>query len=209
MRNYCRARALHKGVDYAYRVQDEGFGIDRQNVSATSVAKRDYLVYSRNQDENMPAADLPESYRMSIWQPGWLSLFPNGIAQSRYLVWWLFDRLGIFRPGYFKVVSILSPTGALVFRGASFPKWWRTPFMPAGDVQIGDLWTHPEFRNRTFARCGVFALVASPYPEVQRFWYICHRNNLASIALAKSCGFSVNHAARRAPDGIFGQYVDG
>ena len=168
---------------------------DRIGNQMTANAK--FLVYQLSEDRKNISNTEASEYSIILWQPQWLSFYPKGCFQFRFLAWWLFDRLGIFEKQRFLIFYILAINGTLLFRGACFPTWWRTPFIPPGDIQLGDLWTHPDHRNKGIACFAVATMLKALPPDIRHVWYICRETNKASISLARKSGFSLAFLARR------------
>ena len=61
--------------------------------------------------------------------------------------------------------------------------------MSKNDLQIGDVWTHPEHRGRGLATYGLREIVRRRWVAGRRFWYVVDTGNGASIRVAEKAGF--------------------
>jgi len=141
------------------------------------------------------------------WRPA-SDGFPWGSAH-RNGAWWALARLGLFARDGFAALSLWR-SDTLVHRLIVTPRWYRFPFMDTGDLQIGDLWTHPEARRQGLARHAigeVHRMLAAPGT---RFWYVVDSGNRASVRLIETCGYRLVGTGRRtAPFGLraLGRFV--
>jgi RimJ/RimL family protein N-acetyltransferase len=145
---------------------------------------------------------------LEIWRPGIAKILPPGVSDRSYAVWWLFHHLRVFRGREYSVV-LARVGGALVHRTGLFPPYFRFPFMAREDLQIGDVWTAPEFRRRGIASAALrHALVTCARPG-RRIWYIVAEDNTASIRTAEKIGMQrvgVGERTRRLGVGLLGAY---
>lgn len=141
------------------------------------------------------------------WRPA-VDGLPVG-GPTRNLAWWGLARLGLFADARFAELS-LRRGGTVVHRLIVTPRWHRFPFMRPGDLQIGDLWTHPDARRQGLARDAVAEAHRMFGGAGTRFWYVVAADNRASVRLIRSCGYAlVAQGARTAPLGIraIGRFV--
>lgn len=131
---------------------------------------------------------------------------------SRRLVnywWWALARAGGFsRPGF--AVLRIERAGRTVQRLIVSPRWYRFPFMGAGDLQIGDVWTSPEARRRKLATAAIAEAHRRFARGGTRIWYVADERNGPSAAFARACGcrlVAVGRRTRRFGTALFGQYV--
>lgn len=150
---------------------------------------------------------IPEDFDIRLWRPE-DGLPPRGPKQKQNLLWWLLSKGGLFsRPGFAE--TTLWARGRMVQRLIVTPGWWRFPFMAGNDLQIGDVWTAPEYRGQGLAQTAVGEAQRLVAGQTQRLWYVTDSRNEASIRLAQSCGFAfVGTGVRTAPFGlrIFGRF---
>ena len=140
--------------------------------------------------------DLPSNCEVRIWRPaadGWPA---SGPFLGENLIWFAFDRLGLFASREFEELTIWRG-GRLLHRQIVTPRWLRFPFMAADDVQIGALWTAPEVRRTGFAAAAVAESLRRHARPGRSFWYLVDEENPASIHLAKACGFRLEGKGRR------------
>jgi len=82
--------------------------------------------------------------------------------------------------------------------------------MAASDLQIGDTWTHPDFRNRGLASSALKQIVDLFRIPGLRFWYVVEEENTSSIRAAEKAGFvCVGRGRKTARFGLklLGSYV--
>jgi ribosomal protein S18 acetylase RimI-like enzyme len=85
----------------------------------------------------------------------------------------------------------VSVGGVVVHRTCLFPGYFRFPFMGSDDLQLGDIWTHPEYRNRGMARFAVAQVLSRVSRPGRKLWYLVQDTNTASIRTAERAGFAV------------------
>jgi RimJ/RimL family protein N-acetyltransferase len=142
------------------------------------------------------ATVLPANYSIRLWQPGRDGLPPRESFRPRNLAWWAFARLRLFARDDFAELTIWHK-GQMVHRLIVTPRWHRFPFMGDRDLQIGDLWTHPDARRRGLARAAIGEVLARFGSDSGRYWYVVDSANRASIRLIESCGFRLAGIGRR------------
>ena len=133
---------------------------------------------------------------LSWWRPSLLSWRPPEVPWHPFVSWSLFARLGLFKNNAYSVVS-LKVKGKIVHRSCVLPAFYRFPFMASCDIQIAATWTDPEFRGRGLARNCANAIIRMHCPNRSAIWYIVSSDNLASIKVAESCGFTLVGQGRR------------
>ncbi|NOY39805.1 MAG: GNAT family N-acetyltransferase, partial [Nitrospirae bacterium] len=57
------------------------------------------------------------------------------------------------------------------------------------DLQIGDIWTHPEHMRRGIASFAIQQILLSKGRAGRNFWYVVKRGNLSSIRVIERAGF--------------------
>ena len=125
------------------------------------------------------------------------------------MVWWLFDRLGIFANPHSGVLMILD-ADKIVHRSLVTPRWFRFPEMGRRDLQIGDTWTDPGHRSRGLAKAALAAIHERWEGTYERMWYLVEEGNLPSVRVIENCGYRLAGTGERTrPLGIgaFGRFV--
>lgn len=151
-------------------------------------------------DGAVPVEPAPCDVASEWWRPS-IDGLPVG-GPARNLAWWGLTRLGLFADERFAELS-LRRGDTVVHRLIVTPRWYRFGFMAEGDLQIGDLWTHPDARRQGFARKAIAEAHRVFGRAGTRFWYVVAAENSASAALAESCGYRfVGEGRRTAPLGI-------
>jgi GNAT superfamily N-acetyltransferase len=157
------------------------------------------------EDARDDAPALPPGISLKLWRPSEHTL-PSWSALR--VAYWLQARLGMFADERFAELSLWDG-GVLIHRLIVTPRWRRFPFMEAGDLQLGALWTHPQYRRRGLARIAMAEAHRLFGGPGQRFWYLADSTNLPSTALALASGYRLAGTGRRtAPLGLrlFGQF---
>ena len=156
-------------------------------------------LFFRREPAPAPAAEvkpLADLYRVGVWTPDGIASRPSGCGAMPYAVWTAFHHLRVFKNRGYRVVQVFAGK-APVHRCCVFPPYFRFPFMDPSDLQLGDLWTHPDHRGKGLAACAAgIALGLSPET---RCWYLCKRENEPSISLAERLGFRLVGVGDRRP----------
>jgi RimJ/RimL family protein N-acetyltransferase len=160
---------------------------------------------------NFAAASPPLAPTLQVrcWRPHRDGFPPRRSRRITNLVWWGFARLGVFAESEFAEIGI-EEDGRLLHRLIVTPAWYRFPFMPEGDLQLGDLWTSPQSRRRHLARTAVAEAHRRFGGQTRSFWYVTEADNHASAALARSCGYqlvAVGRRTRRLGTRLLGQFL--
>lgn len=156
-----------------------------------------------------PAPSLPTSVVLRCWRPDSDGYPPRGRRSISNMFWWALTRIGGFARGGFTELRV-ERQGKLLHRLIVTPAWYRFPFMTNGDLQIGDVWTLPDGRRQQLARAAIIEAHHRFGRAGRRFWYVTDATNVASGALARSCGYrlvATGRRTRRLGLRIFGQYV--
>lgn len=138
---------------------------------------------------------LPPGYSLTIWRPGWRAILPPTLG-AKFVLWWLFHRLCIFRNRNYAVLIVLHNERP-VHRTCLIPKYFRWPFMRADDLQVSSTWTDPGHRNLGLARFALEHAVRHWSEKGRAFWYVTHADNAASVAVCSNAGFSLKNMGRR------------
>ncbi len=161
------------------------------------------LFYRLDEERLLRAAPaIPDDVEVRLWRPSTDDLPRAGPCFLTNIVWWVFTKLGLFaRPDFTEVT--LWRDGRLVHRLIVTPRWRRFPFMERDDLQVGDLWTHPDARGNGMARAAVGSAHRLFAGQGRRFWYVVQAENEASVRLIEAFGYKlVGYGRRTAPLGI-------
>lgn len=71
------------------------------------------------------------------------------------------------------------------------PGFFRYPFMATQDLQVGKVFTHPDYRGNGLAAAGVSELVHRCTRPGRTIWYLTSKENPASIRVAEKLGFEL------------------
>lgn len=126
-------------------------------------------------------------FLFTIWKPSWRSFLPPEKGR-KYLLYWIFHVLGIFRNRDYGAV--------LVYRGECLissllvvPAHFKWPFMASGDLQFTYVLTHPDYRGQQLAFHAIqYAMFRLSKPG-RSFWYVTDTGNPSSIKLCEKLGF--------------------
>ena len=138
---------------------------------------------SRGQIDNL-------TYVTYMWRPGLTNIFPPGLLEIKYLVWWLLHYLMIFSNRAYCVLLILDKDKTLIHRSSVFPRYFRFPFMKNNDLQIGDTFTDEKYRGKGIAAYAIQKIVELCKVDNRKFWYIVEENNKSSIRVIEKVGFN-------------------
>jgi len=154
---------------------------------------------------------ISNEFNYYFWYPSINNFAPrnfNGINKVYCLIWWIFIFLHIFTNNEY-CIFLIYYKDTLVHHSYVIPKYYRFPFMSESDVQIGNIWTHPNFRGKGLALFAVnhicknkFNLNSKRNKQIQKIWYLVNKNNLSSIKVAEKAGFKkVGYGSKK---GLFG-----
>ena len=65
-------------------------------------------------------------------------------------------------------------------------------FMNKNDSMLGGIYVNKNFRNRNFATILSIYVLKKTINLYENVFYVCHKDNIASINLAKKCGFEIH-----------------
>lgn len=150
--------------------------------------KETYLVYKLTNTEVPP--------KMDSGNPGFTILRPTiynvlRFAKSHYpfMAWWLFHRCGVFHNKCFIMLCYFE-NNQIVHRTCVFPSFYKFPFMNKEDLQVGEIWTREDYRNRGMATRAIKYILNLDQYNKKTFWYVVGASNSESIRLAERSGFS-------------------
>lgn len=152
--------------------------------------------FYRSDGAQPPSKPVPSGVSAKVWRPLWDGMPPRGSRRTANFLWWALDEAGLFARDGFAELSIWQDE-RIVHRLIVTPRWYRFPFMAAGDLQLGDLWTHPDVRGRGLASAAVAEALRRFGESGTRFWYVARSDNRPSVRLIESCGFTLVGTGRR------------
>jgi RimJ/RimL family protein N-acetyltransferase len=150
-----------------------------------------------------------DSLQAEIWRPSWCGVVPPGVRRRALYAYWLFHYGRVFRNRDYCLV-VIRDQQRVAHYSAAYPGFFRFPFMAADDLQIGAVWTEPEYRGRGLAKIGVDALLAEIGRRERKVWYVVDEENAPSIRVAQNVGFSLVGAGVKQPRfrlSLLGAYV--
>ena len=143
----------------------------------------------------------PSQYRWTLWRPSISGIWPPD-PRITDLAWAAMHFLHLFSNNCYAQL-LAHNEDQLIHRSAVYPRWSRYPFMGVADLQIGNTWTHPEYRRSGLAAAAIRRIVAHYESPDRAFWYVTDSQNHASIATAERAGFErVGLGARHARFGL-------
>jgi RimJ/RimL family protein N-acetyltransferase len=155
-----------------------------------------------------PQSPRIDRYSWKFWRPYGLSVVPRGLPAYPFLVWSLFHHLRFFSNTDYCLFLAFSGK-EVVHRAVVTPGYFRFPFMSKNDLQIGDVWTHPDHRGKGLATYSLREIGGRQWAEGRRFWYIVDVGNSASIRVAEKAGFvkcGEGIRTKRFGQNLFGAY---
>lgn len=156
---------------------------------------------------SVPTVDLV-GLIIEVWRPSLLRLRPKGAPPVPFAAWWLFHHLGIFANRECGAVCIRDGE-RLAHVSLVTPRWPRFPDMAADDLQIGGVWTDPDYRGRGLATAAIGAALLAWHGRYGRMWYITADDNRASIHVIEKFDFRLaGRGIRTRPlgVGVLGQF---
>lgn len=133
-----------------------------------------------------------------IWHPSILSTVPRGLPWWPFAMWWFAHEFHVFANQDYRV-CIIRQDDLIIHRTLITPKYLRFPFMANADLQVGDIWTHPQHRGRGLASKALRQILKKYARPNRTLWYVVEENNLPSIRLAETCGFNLIGLGERVP----------
>jgi RimJ/RimL family protein N-acetyltransferase len=163
-----------------------------------SLATLKYVFYVRERhDQTVPdTPDMGRNYRYGLWRPARNHLYPPGMRGLPFIVWWVMHYLGIFANRDYSIF-VAYDSSLLIHRSVVFPRYFRFPFMTDSDLQIGDTWTHPEYRRQGLAAYAMLKILETHHAPGRRFWYVVEEDNVPSIKVIEKAGFIKHGYGRR------------
>jgi RimJ/RimL family protein N-acetyltransferase len=143
-----------------------------------------------------PGPSFPPNVELCCWRPDSDGYPPAGRRSISNHFWWALGKVGGFGQAGFTELRV-EREGRLLHRLIVTPVWYRFPFMTKDDLQIGDVWTSPEARRQQLARAAIIEAHHRFGRAGGRFWYVTDATNVASGALARSCGYRLVATGRR------------
>lgn len=163
-------------------------------------------------DPELPIEAAPRlgpELQIRCWAPARQGLPPRRSRLLSNHAWWALTKARAFARPDFTEIRI-EREGRVLHRLIVTPRWYRFPFMAARDLQVGDVWTSPAARRKQLGRAAIAEAHRLFDKDAGKFWYVADADNLASAALARSCGYrlvATGRRTRRLGTSLFGQFV--
>jgi RimJ/RimL family protein N-acetyltransferase len=176
-----------------------------KSVAIESAANAAYLFYS-SEGCAMPTCDLPAGYRFSFWWPSAKQPWPRNACdnrmRARFFFRYLLHAARLFSGRGCGAICMYRGDDLVHYSGFT-PGYWRFPFLPDQDLQIGDTWTDPAHRGRGLAQFAVSQILWLMRRPGRQFWYVVATANAPSIQVAEKSGFALaGEGPWRRPFGI-------
>jgi RimJ/RimL family protein N-acetyltransferase len=152
---------------------------------------------------------LPAGYTCELWRPRVFRIKANGVPAFPFVLWWFVHMLHVFSNRDYGLF-LIRRDGKVVHRSVITPRYFRFPFMAAGDIQIGDTWTDPTERRKGFATISLESIIKTHSSRRRTCWYVVESDNQASIRVVEKAGFTLAGRGIRTRCfglGILGRYV--
>lgn len=160
-----------------------------------------YFVYDLANSQG-ESRTLDDTYRVVLWRPGLRAFIPAGCDIFPFGVWWLFHFFRVFSNRDYCVLLVFAEA-TLIHRSCVFPAYFRFPFMRQKDLQIGDTYTHPEYRGFGIATMALKDAADRLATDGRVIWYVVGENNHGSIRVAEKAGFRrAAYGTRRSRFGV-------
>ena len=150
----------------------------------------EYIFYRGNyKNLKLKNLKLEKDYRFEIWRPGIYRLTPPKLFFKNLLGWWLLHYFKIFKSYDYKLFVIYFKNGEVVHYSVILPKYFSTPFMRNGDLQIGPVGTDKKHRRKGLALFAIAKIIEFYKDKDINFWYISRKENEPSKRLIEKIGF--------------------
>ncbi len=152
---------------------------------------------------------LAADYSWQLWTPYRGGFAPLGLPLFPFAIWTVMHHLRMFANPEYGVLLVYHD-GRLVHRSGLFPRHARFPFMARKDLQIGDVWTDPQHRNRGLASFALYQLVGAKAGRGRRIWYVVEAGNAPSLRTVEKSGFvlvGTGARTKRLGLALLGQFV--
>jgi RimJ/RimL family protein N-acetyltransferase len=170
----------------------------RVHSSGIGGARPAYLVFAFDccGDHREARVAIP-GLEIELWRPSMMRLIPPGPRQAPLFLWWLLHHARAFANRDYSAL-IIRDGRRVVHRSMIFPRYFAFPFMEAGDLQVGNTWTAPDYRGKGLATTAIRAVMERRWRDGRRIWYVASATNTASLAVAHGAGLvPVGRAMRR------------
>jgi GNAT superfamily N-acetyltransferase len=138
---------------------------------------------------------IDSGYRTVFWKPSLKSFVPPD-KDKKYLLYWFFHQLGIFRNGDYG--SLLVYDGQqMVSSLLIVPSYYKWPFMSKNDLQFTYVMTRQDYRGKGIAAMAMRYAINQLKNKERNFWYVTDEKNTVSIKLCSGIGFKFYSYARR------------
>lgn len=166
-----------------------------------------YTIYRRNAQTSVHTSVAALGSRPIWWTPSWTRIFPPHHWQPWFLLYWLLDRLRLFKNAHYAVLLIQDDSGRFIHRTCIYPAWSRFPFMGRSDVQLGYMFTAPSARRKGLASYALTQCFERLNGRAGQVFFITDAGNTPAHRLASNFGFEPMATARKVPLDRLGYYA--
>ena len=121
------------------------------------------------------------------WRPSLCKYIPPG-KSKKYLIYWFFHYLRIFRNRDYSALLIYDKN-RLISSLLVVPAHFKWPFMQKIDLQFTYVMTDKDHRNQGIAARALKYAINAYNKKGRSFWYVTDTENTASIKLCTKLGF--------------------
>jgi len=149
-----------------------------------------YLFYEFSGIDRMSSNNISinPKYSINFWKPELYKIFPPGLSEKRFAIWWLMHQSHFFANRDYNVL-LIHQGNELIHRSCVFPRYFRYPFMKDNDLQIGDTFTNQKYRGKGIATYAIVKIIEFLKINNSNFWYIVEESNTPSIRVIEKAGF--------------------
>lgn len=149
---------------------------------------RKILIFSFPSEKEIVVVKYTSDLQIKKWTPSLTRYIPPG-SPINYLLFWIAHFVRFFKSGKYCSLSLLD-RGKPICTMVCAPALFLWPFMGEKDIQIKNVFTHPDYRGKGLANYLLSKVLGELKDKETTFWYLTHSENHGSIALAKKAGFS-------------------
>ncbi len=154
-----------------------------------------YLIYKILNDRVPPTLSGVRS-DVTILKPTISNVLKFAQSYHPFIAWWFFHHSGVFYNKYFVMVVLLDKN-QIVHRTCVFPGFYKFPFMDKEDLQLGEIWTREDYRNKGIATNVIKYILNLDQYKNKTFWYVVEESSSESVSLAESSGFYACYTAHK------------
>lgn len=145
------------------------------------------LVFALESNNNGSETQILNNLVIQKWSPSFRSFIPPN-SEMKYFLFWLAHYIRIFKNRSFCAYQIIKE-GQYISSLVCVPALFIWPFMKRNDIQLKDVYTHPDYRGKGLALALINHVKKNYNNKNCTLWYMTHDRNYSSINLCKKAGF--------------------